>query len=63
MTKEQKQRYKSVELLRGLLQEALTGKKFQLDCGHHVTFGKYLGNDVTIRNGKDFRIICSQCGY
>ncbi|MFA6011920.1 MAG: hypothetical protein WC799_18150 [Desulfobacteraceae bacterium] len=38
-------------------------KKFKLDYGHHVTFGYFLGNDITIRNGKELTIICAQCGY
>ena len=36
---------------------------FCLDCGHHVTFGENLGNHITILNGKEPIIICSQCGY
>jgi hypothetical protein len=31
--------------------------------GHYVTFQHNLGYDVTICNGKRFKIICSQCGY
>ena len=62
MTKEQKQKYADVELLRKILQ-AFAGKKYRLDCGHHVTFGHNFGNDITIRNGKELKIICSQCGY
>ncbi len=63
MTRKQIQRYQQSEALRDILQRALSGKKFQLHCGHHVTFGEILGNDVTIRNGKQFKIICTQCGY
>ena len=62
MTKEQKEIYQDTDKLRDLLKR-LTGKKFQLDCGHHVTFGHPLGNDITIYNGNRFKIICSQCGY
>jgi len=63
MTRKQKQQYQEPEILRDILQRVLAGKKFQLQCGHHVTFGEYFGNDVTIRNGKKFKIICTQCGY
>ncbi len=63
MTKEEKEKYKSTDLLRDILRQTLNGKKFRLDCGHHVTFGQFLGNDITIYNGKKFKIICSQCGY
>ncbi len=63
MTKKEKKRYAEPELLRDILQRTLTGKKFRLDCGHHITFGSNLGNDITICNGKKFKIICSQCGY
>ena len=63
MTRKEIQNYQQPELLRDILQRLLTGKKFRLHCGHHVTFGEILGNDVTIRNGKKFRIICTQCGY
>jgi len=62
MTKEKKESYEDTSLLREILME-LKGRKFKLDCGHHVTFGYFLGNDITIRNGKEPRIICSQCGY
>lgn len=63
MTKEQEAKYEKSERLKEILTEALVGKKFRLDCGHHVSFGYFLGNDITIRNGKKFEIICSQCGY
>ena len=63
MTKEEKERYDEPELLRDILHRTLNGRRFQLECGHHVTFGQYLGNKVTIRNDKKFKIICSQCGY
>ena len=62
MTREQKQAYEEPEALRAILQ-SLSGRKFRLDCGHHITFGEVLGNDLTIRNGKDFKIICALCGY
>jgi hypothetical protein len=63
MTKAEKDRYDEPELLGDILKRVLAGRKFRLHCGHHVTFGHFLGNDVTIRNGKEFKIICSQCGY
>ena len=62
MTKEQRQLYQESEKLRKIIKK-LKGKKFRLDCGHHVTFGHYFGNDITIRNGKSPEIICSLCGY
>ena len=63
MTKEQEKEYQDTDTLREILLDTLQGMKFRLDCGHHVTFGHYLGNDITIYNGKAFKIICSQCGY
>ncbi len=63
MTRKQIQRYHQPEALQDILQRVLAGKRFKLMCGHHVTFGQILGNDVTIRNGKKFKIICTQCGY
>jgi hypothetical protein len=62
MTKEQKESYEDTGRLREVLKD-LKGRKFRLDCGHHVTFGHFLGNDITIYNGKELKIICSQCGY
>lgn len=62
MTQEEKSRYRDTEELRELLR-TLKGRKFRLDCGHHVTFGHHLGNDITVRNGTEPRIICSLCGY
>jgi len=62
MTKEQKGDYRGCDELRDILKN-LAGMKFKLDCGHHVTFGYFLGNDITIYNGKEPKIICSQCGY
>ncbi len=63
MTKEQRAQYEGTEQLRDILKRVLDGRKFLLDCGHHVTFGYHLGNDITIYNGKKLKIICSQCGY
>ena len=62
ITRKQKQLYEDTDVLRRLL-EQLKGKKFKLDCGHHVTFGSYLGNNITIYNGAKLKVICSQCSY
>ena len=62
MTKRQLQEYRQTKELRKLL-KILNRKKFVLDCGHHVTFNEALGNNVTIYNGRELRITCSQCGY
>ncbi len=62
MTLSQKEKYADVEELIKFL-NLLKGKKFKLECGHHVTFGFYLGNDVVIRNGKELEITCLQCNY
>jgi hypothetical protein len=63
MTREQKAKYAETEELIKILEKALAGKKFKLSCGHFVSFGYYLGNNVTIYNGKKFKIICAECGY
>ena len=63
MTKEQKRLYGEPEALKNILKRVLWGRKFLLDCGHHVTFGSSLANDVTLINGREFRVICSQCGH
>lgn len=63
MTKEQEAEYQDVEVLKEILMRTLAGKKFMLDCGHHVTFGYHLGSNITIYNGKRLKIVCSQCGY
>jgi hypothetical protein len=62
MTKKQREVYQEAEELRKIIQK-LKGKKFKLDCGHLVSFGQYLGNDITIRNGANPQITCSLCGY
>jgi len=62
MTQEEKSMYQETEKLKEFLNN-LKGMKFKLDCGHHVTFGYFLGNNITIMNGKNLRIICSECGY
>jgi hypothetical protein len=63
MNKEEKSRNSEPEALRDILKRVLAGRKFMLDCGHHVTFGSNLGNDVTLINGREFKVICSQCGH
>lgn len=63
MTKEQEKEYQNVEVLKEILFKTVCGAKFRLDCGHHMTFNHNLGNDITIYNGKELKIICSQCGY
>ena len=63
MTRQQKEAYNEPGVLRNILQETLSGKKFRLDCGHHITFNAMLGNDLTVRNGKELKVICAQCGY
>ena len=62
MKKQEGQLYEDTGVLREIIKE-IKNRKFRLDCGHHVTFGYFLGNDITIRNGKEPKIICSQCGY
>lgn len=58
----QNKEYKPVEDLKFFISE-LAGKKYQLDCGHLVTIGHHLGNDIVILNGnkKSMKIICSLC--
>ena len=43
MTKEEKSRYSEPEALRDILKRVLSGRKFMLDCGHHVSFRFKLG--------------------
>lgn len=62
MTKKEKDQYESVDALKETLKQ-LNHRKFTLDCGHHVTFHYFLGNDITILNGKELKIICSLCAY
>jgi hypothetical protein len=62
MTEKERSKYEPTDSLRRVF-EALKGQKFRLDCGHHVTFGHFLGNDLTILNGKNPKIICSLCGH
>ena len=63
MTKVQELVYENSQVLKSILIDSLKGRKFKLDCGHHVTFGHFLGNDIIIYNGKNLKIICTQCGY
>jgi len=63
MTNRQKLLYETPAQLKEILEKTLLGKKFRLDCGHHVTFGHFFGNDIYIRNGKKLEIVCSQCSY
>ena len=56
------QEYEPVENLKDFLSQ-LDKRKFKLDCGHKVTFGYFLGNDIMIRNGKEMTITCSECAY
>jgi hypothetical protein len=62
MTKQQKKNYEPSKNLKKALAE-LKGRKFRIDCEHHVTFNHNLANNITILNGKDLHIICSECGY
>ena len=63
MTKEQKAKYDGPEQLKEILKRVLDGRKFLLDCGHHASFFHNLGNDITVINGREFKIICSLCGH
>jgi hypothetical protein len=63
MTSRKKQAYAEPEVLKDILKRVLAGKKFRLQCGHHITFNTVLGNDLTIRNGTELTVICAQCGY
>jgi len=62
MTQEEKAKYESADALREIFIK-IKGKKFRLDCGHHVTFCHNLGNNIIIYNNKKPEIICSRCGY
>lgn len=54
--------YESQKQLREIIL-ALRGRKFCLDCGHHVTFGHNLGNNIVVYNGREPKAICSLCAY
>lgn len=58
----EKKMYKPTGDLRQIL-NVLQYEKFILDCGHHVTFNRVLGNNITIHNGIELKIICAECGY
>ena len=62
MTRAEKENYQDTDELRRILRQSI-GRRFKLDCGHHVTLCHNLGNDITIYNGKWPTIICSQCGH
>ena len=61
MTRYQKLEYQEPDELRKFFNQ-LQGKKFSLDCGHHITFGFFLGNNIIIRNGKTPEIVRMECG-
>ena len=58
----EKKMYKPTCDLRKIL-NILQHEKFVLDCGHHVTFNRVLGNNLVIRNGVKLTITCVDCGY
>lgn len=63
MTQKQREKYHGTDELREIFKQ-LAGRKFKLDCGHHVTFGCNLGNNIMVYNDKKRpTIICSLCGY
>jgi hypothetical protein len=62
MTQDEKAKYQSADELREIFVK-IKGKKFRLDCGHHVTIGHNLGNNLIIYNNKKPTIICTCCGY
>ncbi|MBU1387815.1 MAG: hypothetical protein KKE62_06360 [Proteobacteria bacterium] len=62
MTKQQKEAYQDVAVLKKIIQD-LSGQKFKLDCGHHTTLCHHFGNDITIINDSKPIIICSLCGH
>jgi hypothetical protein len=62
MTKEQKKKYEDTERLREII-KTLKGRKFKLDCSHHITFCHHLGSDIMIYNDSEVKIICSLCSY
>jgi len=62
MTTRQKRQYEETDALRRVL-EGIKGRKFKLDCGHHVTFGHHVGSDITIFKGARFKNTCSLCSH
>ena len=66
MTRAEIAKYEEPEALKDILYQVLYNKCFLLECGHKISFfNSTLGNDLTLKNGlnKDFKVICSQCGY
>jgi hypothetical protein len=43
------------------LKTLVSKKKYQLDCGHVVTFGHNLGTNTVIINGAELKVICTLC--
>ena len=62
MDEQRSSNYEDARVLKQIIKN-LKGRKFLLECDHRITFGYWLGNDITIQNGKDPKIICSQCGH
>ena len=62
MKKSKKEAYQPVVNLKQLILSHV-GRKYLLDCGHCVTFGYFLGSNVIIINGKNLKVICTECGY
>jgi hypothetical protein len=65
MTKQQRQSYANSGALSEILQRTLAGRKFRLDCGHHITIGHQFSNGLVIRgNGinQPMTVICADCG-
>ena len=62
MTQDEKAKYQSADALREIFMK-IKGKKFRLDCGHHVTIGHNLTNNLIIYNNKKPTIIYTYCGY
>ena len=62
MKLEEEKNYEEVKRLKEEI-EKLRGRKFRLDCGHHVTVGHNFGNHIMIMNGKEFEIFSSLCCY
>jgi hypothetical protein len=52
--------YRPVEELKEILFVKLKREKFKLDCGHKVTLGEYLANNIVIQNDSK-RIECTDC--
>lgn len=65
MTLSEKSKYDNPDHIREIF-KSLKGRKFRLDCGHHVTLGHNLSNNIVIRHdgGIDkIRIECTLCSY